>query len=239
MQLISVQIEPVITLIIMMYWWLYMHWKQIQTALKAFLNRRITWWISNATQIEFFEIQHIRCDIDSHLSLAGLSMVNGVYPVDFIIAIIVIQRKWVLTESDVCKKWNQHNVENGIHTHILWGYSLIWDGTNTLSLWYYYGSYFGEYSEIWIERPYTIWNYRQNWLSSSSLKLPILSLILILEPVPFYRFPTILMSSIREIVILGELNNSLWHLENRAFRCFHSHYCYRRLFFLQCAKEIE
>ena len=117
MQLISVQIEPVITLIIMMYWWLYMHWKQIQTALKAFLNRRITWWIPRATQIEFFEIQHIRCDIDNHLSLSGLSMVSGVYPVDLEIAIKVIQRKWVLTECDVCKKCNQHNVENGMHTH--------------------------------------------------------------------------------------------------------------------------
>ena len=133
-----------------------MHWKQIQTALKAFLNRRITWWIPHATQIEFFEIQHIRCDIDSHLSLSGLLMVNGVYPVDLEIAIIVIRRKWVLTEFDVCKKCNQNNVENRIHTHILWGYSLIGDGTNTLSLWYYYGSYFGEYSEIWIERPWTI-----------------------------------------------------------------------------------
>ena len=153
MQLISVQIEQIITLIIMMYWWLYMHWKQIQTALKAFLNRRITWWIPHATQIEFFEIQHIRCDIDNHLSLSGLLMVNGVYPIDLEIVIKVIQRKWVLTESDDCKKCNQHNVENGIHTHILWGYSLIQDGTNTLSLWYYYGSYFGEYSEIWIARP--------------------------------------------------------------------------------------
>ena len=153
MQLISVQIEQIITLIIMMYCWLYMHWKQIQTALKAFLNRRITWWIPRATQIEFFEIQHIRCDIDNHFSLSSLLMVNGVYPIDLEIVIKVIQRKWVLTERDVCKKCNQHNVENRVHTHILWGYSLIGDGTNTLSLWYYNKSYFGEYSEIWIERP--------------------------------------------------------------------------------------
>ena len=130
MQLISVQIEPVITLIIIMYWWLYMHWMQIQTALKAFLNRRITWWIPRATQIEFFEIQHIRCDIDNHFSLSSLLMVNGVYPIDLEIVIKVKQRKWVLTERDVCKKCNQHNVENGIHKHILWGYSLIWDGTH-------------------------------------------------------------------------------------------------------------
>ena len=212
---------------------------QIQTALKAFLNRRITWWIPRATQIEFFEIQHIRCDIDNHFSLSSLLMVNGVYPIDLEIVIKVIQRKWVLTERDVCKKCNQHNVENRVHTHILWGYSLIGDGTNTLSLWYYNKSYFGEYSEIWIDQPCTIWNYRQNWFSSSSLKLPILSLILILEPVPFYRLPTILKSSVRKIVIPGELNNSLWHSKQSAFCCFQSLYSYRGLFFLQYAKEIE
>ena len=51
--------------------------------------------------------------------------------------------------------------------------------------------------------------HRQNRFSFLSLKLPILSLIMILEPVQFYRFPIILLSSVLEIVILGELNNSL------------------------------
>ena len=216
-----------------------MHWMQIQTALKACLNRRITWWIPRATQIEFFEIQHIRCDIDNHFSLSSLLMVNGVYPIDLEIVIKVIQRKWVLTERDVCKKCNQHNVENGIHKHILWGYSLIWDGTNTLSFLYYNRSYFMNAAKYEWNGHEQLEKYRQNWLSSSSLKLPILSLILILEPVPFYRLPTILKSSIRKIVIPGELNNSLWHSKQSAFCCFQSLYSYRGLFFLQYAKEIE
>ena len=51
--------------------------------------------------------------------------------------------------------------------------------------------------------------HRQNRFSFLSLKLPILSLIMILEPVQFYRFPTILLSNVLEIVIQGELNDSL------------------------------
>ena len=51
--------------------------------------------------------------------------------------------------------------------------------------------------------------HRQNRFSFLSLKLPILSLIMILEPVQFYRLSTILLSNVLEIVIQGELNDSL------------------------------